>query len=257
MPSASVVTSVSSITLICDYSTSISGNYPNVNFVFNYSFKLNLSNSASYISGVVTFNFHTNNHKVTLPYISGPTTSSVLASGSLTLPFGSGRTCTHVPGYGISFSWGGGGSSTLSASQSIPAPAITANLKNVSAKSVSLEINMTSNPNSFYQVDVWRTDRIVPSVKLGSAVQNGVFVDNSPEPEKAYLYSVETWCKSFNPDAYITRSLFEVTTLPDQASIWFKENGEWMNGKLWFKKNGEWVKVKKVYIKQNSGWNAS
>lgn len=251
MASKTFSTNVNGLSCVCEYSTSISGTYPNVKFNFNYAFKIKQAYTNSFYEGDTTFKFGSKTHTLYVGRVSGIGTSGVLASGTLSLDFGTARTSSKSVTVSMTslFTGGASASTTVTESLTIPEPVLNASIVNVTYNSVKFYIDLSSNPNDFYKVNIKDSSR---KYTIDNA-SNGAIITGLSE-ETDYTFYVEAWCKS-GSGTYVKRITLTTKTLVDQLKMDIKINGVWKTGKVFVKRNGVWKKGKKRYLKQNGVWN--
>ncbi|WP_418291043.1 hypothetical protein [Massilicoli timonensis] len=205
MATATCSTSITGITLVCDYSYSAVGDYPNTVMRVSYSFKLRKAYSNNAIHGTVDFWFHTKHHSVRVD-TEGAGDTGVLASGSVDIAWGTRRTVSHAPGFGVTSTWGYTGSSTVVITGTIPAPKFSAGINSYTYKSATFDVYLETNPNNFYKVKVYNDSGYLYADNVGSSV-----TITGLSPNTGYTFHIETWCKDDSGSA-VQMEPFYITT---------------------------------------------
>ena len=154
MATKEVATSVSYLYLDVDYSTSIVVTYPNIKLRFTYKMRFHLTSRGSVQYTNAPFKFGSNNHTFTINWSagSGGGYSPYLVSGILDYNWGTNRSFTASPSFSTSFG-NVRASGSISSIMTIPSPTVSASVSGIDTNSVSFNVSLTSNPNSFIMLE--------------------------------------------------------------------------------------------------------
>lgn len=133
--------------LICNTSSELIGDWPNITFRIHYNFQVRITGSGAWYYNGFRLVFHTNAHSVNLAISGSGVTSGVLASGYIDLGIG-GQSTTHGPGFGCSGPFSGSG--IAYETQTIPNGSMTSNLVSYDHNSCVINIAMSNPRNYFY-----------------------------------------------------------------------------------------------------------
>lgn len=172
--------------LICNHSSELIGDYPNITFRIHYNFQVRITGSGSWFWNGFNLSFHTTTHKVNLSLSGSGVTSGVLASGYIDLGIG-GLSTTHVPGFGCSGPFSASG--TVTESQTIATGSMTANLVSYGHNSAVINIALSSPRNYWYARIFNATD----GTWALSTASNGQNTLSGLTPGKNYTFHVEMW----------------------------------------------------------------
>lgn len=170
--------------LICNHSSELIGDYPNITFRIHYNFQVRITTSGSWYWNGFSLWFHTTPHKVNLSMSGG--TTGVLASGYIDLGIG-GLSTTHVPGFGCSGPFSASG--TISETQTIATGSMAANLVSYGHNSAVINIALSSPRNYWYARIFNATD----GTWAISSASNGHNTLSGLTPGKNYTFHVEMW----------------------------------------------------------------
>ena len=237
------------IHMIVDYWTELVGNWPNIYMRWHYSMfiKEDYANNHLRYDGAV-FMFHTNQHIFNVN-ISGITSTEVLASGTLDLPFGNGPSVYHTPGCSTSFG-NFSSSGVLGESQRVNAPNVyqCSNPRNINPFSAVIDYEL-SNEHNYWRLYLWcaisgQTWVVSPDNGNGSIKLIAL------TPESSYKITAKVMDR--NGNVLYTGGVYASFTTPaDQLKIAFNQGGRVRVARVYYNYNGTIEKVKKVYMNVN------